>query len=207
MEMTLQNIYFLVGAAGFLLAAICAISAVAYFFRADIRGVLADLSGKTRSAELAEFAMPKRGRSSKKSILTGNDEWIGGIAHQGDLAAQSGSDAITEEPSSGTGSGASSDWSYSDSVEQRAEPDSDVAETEVGSAFDAVAGVARSDAPIPVAAPVQAASAAQPSFSVQARTDSGTFSIVRQIMSVHSASAIDERGNEVPLESLSGGAF
>lgn len=197
MDMSLQTIYFYIGVAGFALAAICAISAIAYFLRADIRGVLADLSGKTRAAELAEFTMPKRGRGSKKSVLVGNEEWTGSIA-QGDLAARSGSDAITEDPSL-SGSGASSDWSYSDSVPQGVEPASDVSETMVESVeavqpaggFDAVSAQAVPD--------VRLASEASASAGV------ASFEVTRQIISVHSASVINEQGNEVSLASLVGG--
>lgn len=108
MEMNLQTIYFVIGVVGLALAAVFAIAAIAYFLKADIRGVRADLSGKARQSGLSERAERKNARRAK-NVLTKEDEWKGRIS-QGDLAAKSEdasaatgqSDALTDPGSHST---------------------------------------------------------------------------------------------------------
>lgn len=92
MEMNLQAVYFIVGVAGLVLAAGFAVAAGAYFVKADIRAVRADLSGKARQTGLSERAERRSGRGAK-NVLTKETEWQGRISH-GDLA-ENAEDAVT----------------------------------------------------------------------------------------------------------------
>lgn len=95
----MQQIYFVVGVAGIALGAALAIATIVFFFVADIRGVLADLSGKARQADIKEREERRRSRRAKKA-LTSDQEWQGDIV-EGELkgsvfAAGEGADASSD---------------------------------------------------------------------------------------------------------------
>lgn len=78
--MTLQSIYFYAGIAGFCLAALFAILAVVYFFKADVRGVYADLTGKEKTSDQKETS--RRRKKAKRVTAQSNEpHYEGGIEH------------------------------------------------------------------------------------------------------------------------------
>jgi nitrogen fixation-related uncharacterized protein len=101
MNITLQSIYFFIGVGGIAIGIILAIVAVIYFFRADIRGVKDDLSGKAKQIEMEKAATEKT--KKKKRVLTNKQEWTGGVA-QGSIEQRS--------TTSGTDSSASTDATF-----------------------------------------------------------------------------------------------
>lgn len=171
MDMTLQNIYFMIGIIGFVLAAICAIAAVVYFIRGDIRGVLAELSGKTRKTELAEFTEPKSSANTRRNVLTQNDEWKASVSHSDASTTGSGSSTGDESSSeSGSSSGtaaAESDWSYSDVGRSSDEADKPSGDTQ------------------------------EPSIGINA---SPGFAITRRVVIVHAKNVVDEDSREVAYQ-------
>ena len=121
----MQQIYFVVGVAGIALGVALAIAAIVFFFVADIRGVLADLSGKARQADIKEREEKRRSRRARKA-LTNDQEWQGDIV-EGDLkgpasAAGEGVDASSDpsddedEASTGKPSAGGSSEPYDDAL-------------------------------------------------------------------------------------------
>lgn len=191
MEMNLQNIYFIVGVVGFVLAAIFAALAIAYFVRADIRGVRAELSGKARQAGLAAATESRRSDDTKRNVLTQDDSWKGVVSRG--VLSETGGDTAGDGLTGGSESGTGSDWSFSDTATPKHPVDSDNAETEV----DESSGEFREDAVL------ESTAAPREGVAADAAVASGSFSITRRIVLVHSANVVDEQGVEVAYKSPS----
>ena len=174
----MQQIYFVVGVAGIALGVALAIAAIVFFFVADIRGVLADLSGKARQADIKEREEKRRSRRARKA-LTNDQEWQGDIV-EGDLRRSARSaDAV------------------SDGEELTGEPDEDDTATRGAPAraggADGVAAV-----PASVGTAETGGAATTGGKATTSPRPAPAFVLVRSAVMAHSPNVIDGNGNEVP---------
>lgn len=92
--MSLQSLYFAIGVAGLVLGAVFLVAAIAYFIKVDIRGVLDDLSGRRRHADVSAAAGDIFDAGDKDARLPGVG--FGGAVVKGALRQASGDGHVND---------------------------------------------------------------------------------------------------------------